>query len=93
MEFDPSLKDNIACTAYMHTEYRSVLGQINWLQSRTQFQAVYLFSRCASAFASPKIEDWKRLDKLVKTNRAGLNAENIKLCFRPLKGKPRGCLP
>ena len=35
--FDKHLKDDTPLTPQMHTAYRSVLGQINWLQSRTQF--------------------------------------------------------
>ena len=38
IKFEKSLKDNIACTPQLHTAYRSVLGQLNWLQSRTQAQ-------------------------------------------------------
>ncbi len=30
------LNDDVLCTPFLHTEYRSVLGMINWLQSRTQ---------------------------------------------------------
>ena len=32
IKFEESLKDNIACTPQLHTAYRSVLGQLNWLQ-------------------------------------------------------------
>ena len=39
-------KDDENCDKDMHTAYRSLLGSINWLQSRTQFQACYQFSRC-----------------------------------------------
>ena len=55
--FDKSLKEDVSLTPSMHTEYRSVLGQLNWLQSRTQFHIAYSFSRCASAAASPTIGD------------------------------------
>ena len=37
------------CDKQFHTSYRSLLGSINWLQSLTQFQACYSFSRLASA--------------------------------------------
>ena len=47
--FDSTLKEDSLCSFDLHRQYRSVLGQINWLQSRTQFQACYLFSRAASA--------------------------------------------
>jgi len=46
-------EDEEKCDKDMHTAYHSLLGSINWLQSRTQFhQACYEFSRCASAAAS-----------------------------------------
>ena len=35
-------KDDEKCDKDMHTAYRSLLGSINWLQSRTQFQACTL---------------------------------------------------
>ena len=57
IEFDKTLKDDVACDPSLHTEYRSVLGSLNWLQSRTQFQAAYRFSRCASASAGPTVGD------------------------------------
>ena len=44
-----------SCVSSLHTQYRSVLGQVNWLQSRTQYKACYRFSRCAYAVASPTI--------------------------------------
>ena len=37
--FDSSLRDDIICTRELHTSYRNVLGQINWLQSRTQWKS------------------------------------------------------
>ena len=40
-------KEDLHCTPAMHTRYRSLLGQINWLQSRIRFQCCYKFSRCA----------------------------------------------
>ena len=49
------LKDTDACDKSLHTSYRSLLGSINWLQSRTQFQACYQFSRLASASAAPTV--------------------------------------
>ena len=51
--------EDLHCIGAMHTRYRSLLGQINWLQSRTQFQCCYKFSRCASKAASPTIGDVK----------------------------------
>merc|ERR1711978_794324 len=66
-----------------------MLGSLNWLQSRTQFQAAYRFSRCASASAAPTIADVRALNKLVRTVRA----ETVKLCVWPLTGSLRvlGC--
>jgi hypothetical protein len=43
IEFDKALKDDVACTPALHTSYRSVLGSLNWLQSRTQYQICYRF--------------------------------------------------
>ena len=57
-------KEDLHGTPSMHTMYRSLLGQINWLQSRTQFQCCYTFSRCASMAASPTVGDVKSLNKL-----------------------------
>ena len=34
-------KEDLQRTPAMHTEYRSLLGQINWLQSRTQLLQVF----------------------------------------------------
>ena len=45
VKIDKSLKDNIQCNPQIHTAYRSVLGQLNWLQSRTQVHICYKFSR------------------------------------------------
>ena len=47
------------------TEYRSVLGKLNWLQSRTPFHISFHFSRCASASASATILDAKELNKVL----------------------------
>ena len=56
-KIDKSLKDSVQCNPQLHTAYRSVLGQLNWLQSRTQVHICYKFSRCASAAANPNIGD------------------------------------
>ena len=80
--FEKSLKDNIACTPYLHTEYRSVLGMINWLQSRTQFQSCYKFSRAASQQASPTVADVRAVNKLVRM----IKGSPVSLRFWPLKG-------
>ena len=59
--------------------------QINWLQSRTQFQCCYKFSRCASKAASPTIGDVKAFDKLT----CQLRSQTVKLHFSPLTGPLR----
>ena len=69
VQFDKSLKDDVACNPSLHTEYRSLLGSLNWGQSRTQFQIAYKFSRCASAAASPTIGDIRALNKVVRSVR------------------------
>ena len=83
--FDASLKDDTPCNPTMHTMFRSVLGQINWLQSRTQFQACYGFSRCASASAAPTIKDVRELNKLVRM----IKSCPVVLKHFPLKGTLR----
>ena len=67
------------------TQYKSVLGQIKWLQSRTQYQACYRFTRCASASASPTIADVRALNKLARS----IRAEPCVLRYWPLKGSLR----
>ena len=52
-------KDSDALVGPELTEYRSVLGKLNWLQSRTQFHISCYFSRCASAAANATIMDAK----------------------------------
>lgn len=78
-------QDNTPLTPTQHTQFRSVLGQINWLQSRTQFQAAYGFSRCASAAAKPLIKDLRELNKLVRM----IKARPVILKHFPLKGALR----
>ena len=46
-------KEDLHRTPSMHKMYRSLLGQINWKQSRRQFQCCHTFSSCASMAASP----------------------------------------
>ncbi len=64
IEFDQSPPDTDYCSPALHSQCRSVLGQVNWLQSRAQSQACYRFSRCASASASPTIVDVRALNKV-----------------------------
>ena len=62
-----------------------MLGQINWLQSRSQFHICYQFSVCASASSAPTIANCKELNKLVRT----IRAQPVTLRFWPLKGPHR----
>ena len=55
VEIPKGLGDDTLLDKRLHTEYRSLLGSINWIQSRTQFPYCYTFSRLASASASPKV--------------------------------------
>ena len=70
IEFDKSLLDSAYGSTPLHLQYRHVLGQVKWLQSRTQYKACYLFSRCASAVAGPTIADVRALNKLVRSIRS-----------------------
>ena len=83
--FDKSLMVNVACTPSVHTEYRSVLGMIIWLQSRTQFQSCYKFSRAASQQAAPTVADVRAVNKLVRS----IKAAPVALHFWPLRGQCR----
>ena len=77
------LKDETLCTASQHTEYRSLLGSLNWLQSCTQFHIAYKFRRAAAQAAAPSIGDVRALNKVARTVRA----QPMKLQFWPLKRK------
>ena len=83
--FDKHLKDDTPLTPQTHTAYRSVLGQINWLQSRTQFHIGYQFSRRASKASSPTIEDVRAINKTVRT----IKSIPLSMRFWPLRGKTR----
>ena len=85
VKIDKSLKDNVQCNQQLHTAYRSVLGQLNWLQSRTQVHTCYKFSRCASAAANPNIGDVREINKVVRT----LKSQYVDGRFWPLKGSQR----
>ena len=85
-QFKKNSKKDPPCTSTL--QYRSLLGQINRSQSRTQFQCCYRFSRCATRAASPTIEtdltalssSSKALNKLVRQ----LKLQPVKLQFWPL---------
>ena len=79
---EKNIEENIHCTPTMHAKYWSLLGQIYWLHSRTQFHCCYKFSRCASRAASPTIGDVKALNKLARQ----LKSQPVKLQFWPLTG-------
>ena len=85
IDCDNKLLDTYYCQPPLHTQYRSVLGQVNWLQSRTQYKACYRFSRCASATANPTIADVKQLNQLARS----IRSEPCVLRYWPLKGKLR----
>ena len=84
-EFDKTLKDDVACDPALHAAFRSGLGSLNWLQSRTQYHIAYRFSRLASASASPTIGDLRALNKLIRCTKA----EPVKLVYRRLQGPCR----
>ena len=72
-------KEDLRCTPAMHTMYRCLPGQINWLQSRAQIQCCYKFSRCASMAASPTVGDVQALNELTRQLKS-----QVKLQFWPL---------
>ena len=55
------------------------------MQSRTQFQACYQFSRLASASAAPTVAHCKELNKLCRQ----IRSETVELRVWPVKGSPR----
>ena len=69
----------------MHTMYRSPLGQINWLQRRTQFQCCYKISRCASTAASSTNGDVESLNKLARQ----IKSQPVTLQYWPHTGPLR----
>lgn len=79
--FNKSLKDDVPCDPSMHTAYRSVLGQLHWLQSRTQVHLCYKFSRCASSAAKPTMGVVREINKVVRT----LKSQSVDGRFWPLK--------
>ena len=79
------MKDTEKCPGPMHTEFRRALGQLNWIQSRTQFHIAYKFSRSASAAASPTVADVKAINKVIRAVRA----KPVQLCFWQFRGLVR----
>ena len=78
-------KEDLYCTLAVHTRYTSFLGQVIWLQSRTQFQCCHKFSSFASMAASPTIGDVKALNKLARQ----LKSQPVKLQSWQLSGPLR----
>ena len=78
-------KEDLHCIPARRARYRSLLGEINCLQSRRQFQCCCKFSRCASMAASPTIGDVKALNNLARR----LKPQPAKLQFWPLTGPLR----
>ena len=85
IKVDKQMKDNVLCSPSMHTAYRSVLGQLNWLQRRTQCHICCRFSRCASTAASPTIADVREINKTVRT----LKSQYIDARFWPIQEPQR----
>ena len=75
-------KEDLHDTPSRHAMYRSLLGQVNWLQTGTQFQCCYQISRCASMAASPTLGDVKSLKKLARQ----IKSQPVKLQYWPLTG-------
>ena len=73
-------KEDLHCILVIHTRYRSLRGELNWVQSGTQLQCCHKFSRCASKATSPTIGDVKVLDKLARR----LKSQPVKLQFWPI---------
>ena len=82
-------KENLHCTPAMHTSNRSLLKQINWLQSKTQFQS---FSDVLQWQLLQHL-DVKALNNLTRQ----LMSQQVKLHFWPLTkplrifGFPHAC--
>ena len=57
VEVGKTLRDNISCDPDLHQQYRSVTGQIQWLQSQTKFQVCYQFKTLCSSIDN----NWRRL--------------------------------
>ena len=82
---DKNMKDNLVCPPFLHTEYRRTLGQLNSIQSRTQYHVAYRFSRAASAASSLTISDVKTINTFIRVVRS----RPVRLEFWPLKGPAR----
>ena len=82
---DKSLLDTQKCTPQQHTAFRSLLGSLNWLQSRTQFQSAYKLSRAASAAAAPTIGDIRALNRIVRNVRSAPQILHVWPLHGPLR--------
>ena len=90
IEFDISLFDTVYCSAALHFQYRSVIGQVNWLFNPgfntgfdTASQGVFFAS------AGSTVVDVRVLNKLA----ISVRSEPCALKYWPLKGNLRlvGC--
>ena len=79
---EEKIREDLHCNPTVHTRYRSLLGRIDWIQSRRQFQCWCKFSSCASRAVSPTIGDVKALYKVARQ----LKSKPVKLQFWPLTG-------
>ena len=70
-------KENFCCIPSMHTMYGSLLGQINWLQSRAQFPHCHNITRCASMAVSPTVGDVKSLNTWARQNQVTVNKASL----------------
>ena len=62
IEFDKKLQDTEYCLAELHSQYGSVVGQVNPLQSRAHYNSSCRCSRRASVAAGPMIFDVRALN-------------------------------
>ena len=70
-------KEDLQCTPAMHTMCRSLLGQINWLQSRTRFQCCYKSPRCSSDGSFPNSWPYERSQQTGEANQAAVCGTSV----------------
>ena len=86
VKIDKSLKDNIQCNPQLHTAYRSVLGQLNWLQSRNSgSHLLQVFRVVPQPLLVRPLEMSGKLTRLF----APLKSQYVDGRFWPLKGSQR----
>ena len=81
---EKNIEEDLHCTPTMHTRYRRLLGQNNWVQSGTQFQCVASFQ---NVLQGQLLNNWwcKSSNKLA----GQLQSQPVKLQFWPLTGSLR----